>query len=308
MKYLFFFLLPVLVGCVDLFGDSSQKEDLPNPNSNKPSVELTDVDGRFLSSTYRNAIIGRTFSEDDYSGTWIMVGTGYANSNQKQESFLARKIMNVKNRIGLSSTEMNFSNSCMYEDFTFNVATRELVNPNISGLQEFQIVDESYFYYVKKKDNPNYSDIYEKFEYIKLSDDQLNIGSISEHIVNANGEVLLNATSDILCYSESERLAIGSDYIRTFSDFDIDSDLNSEVSLEKPVTIYGPIYLDGNIFYLSHKSVNNLAYEANENEGAEASIAASIMDVVGATEITLDAGGIASSQFEVSLSNILSGE
>jgi len=96
LKYLLLFCLPVLVGCVDLFGGDSPKEGASNSNINKPDVELTDVDGRFLSSTYRNAVLGRTFSEDDYSGTWIMVGSGYANSEQKQEVFLTRKVMSIK--------------------------------------------------------------------------------------------------------------------------------------------------------------------------------------------------------------------
>ncbi len=117
--------------------------------------------------------------------------------------------MSVKDRVGSLNTEMYFSNSCMFEELTIDIATRELVNPNISGLQEFKFVDESYFYYVQKRDSPNYLEVYEKFEYIKLSDAQLNIGSISEHIVNGSGEVLLDATSEILCYSESESLTIG---------------------------------------------------------------------------------------------------
>jgi len=308
LKYLFSFLIPVLVGCIDLFGGDSSKENLSNPNTNKPDVELTDVEGRFLSSTYRNAIMGRTFSEDDYSGTWMMVGSGYANSNEKQEVFLLRKIMSVKDRIGSLNTEMHFSNLCMYEELTFNTATRELVNPSISGLQEFKFVDESYFYYVQKKDSPNYSDMYEKFEYIKLSDEQLNIGSISEHVVNGNGEVLLDATSDILCYSESESLTIGPDYIWTFSSFGVDSNLYSEVSIEKPKIVYGTSLPDNNVFHLRHKSVNDLDYEENENEGAEISLSTSMMDVVGTTEVTSDGGDIASSQFEVSLSNILASE
>jgi len=96
LKYLFLFFLPVLVGCVDLFGGDSPKEGASNSNIHKADAELTDVDGRFLSSTYRNAVLGRTFSEDDYSGTWIMVGSGYANSEQKQEVFLTRKVMSIK--------------------------------------------------------------------------------------------------------------------------------------------------------------------------------------------------------------------
>ena len=308
MKYLLLFCLPVLVGCVDLFGGDSPKEGASNSNTHKPDAELTDVDGRFLSSTYRNAVLGRTFSEDDYSGTWIMVGSGYANSEQKQEVFLTRKIMSVKDRVGSLNTEMHFSNLCMYEELTFNIATRELVTPSISGLQEFQFVDESYFYYVQKKNSPYYSDMYEKFEYIKLSDAQLNIGSISEHIVNGNGEILLDATSEILCYSESKSLTIGPDYIWTFSNFSIDSNLSSEVILEKPVIVYGTELPDNNVFHLRHKSVNNLDFEANENEGAEISLSTSMMDVVGTTELTSESGGIASSQFEVNLTNTLASE
>jgi len=59
---------------------------------------------------------------------------------------------------------------------------------------------------------------------------------------------------------------------------------------------------------LRHKSVNDLDYEENENEGAEISLSTSMMDVVGTTEVTSDGGDIASSQFEVSLSNILASE
>jgi len=296
------------VGCVDLFGGDSPKEGASNSNIHKADAELTDVDGRFLSSTYRNAVLGRTFSEDDYSGTWIMVGSGYANSEQKQEVFLTRKVMSIKDRVGSLNTEMHFSNLCLFEELTIDIATRALVNPNISGLQEFKFVDESYFYYVQKSGSPNNTGSYQKFEYIKLSDAQLNIGSISEHIVNGSGEVLLDATSEILCYSESESLTIGPDYIWTFSNFSIDSNLNSEVSLEKPVIVYGMELPDNNVFHLRHKSVNNLDFEANENEGAEISLSTSMMDVVGTTELTLEIGGIASSQFEVNLTNILASE
>jgi len=65
---------------------------------------------------------------------------------------------------------------------------------------------------------------------------------------------------------------------------------------------------DNNVFHLRHKSVNNLDFEANENEGAEISLSTSMMDVVGTTELTLESGGIASSQFEVNLTNILASE
>jgi hypothetical protein len=298
------------VGCVDLTdGGSASKSPSDGSITPKPDVELSDQNGRFSSATYRDAILGRAHSTHDYSGTWVMIVSGYAyNSERYQESFVARSIMDITNRLNSTGTEMIFTNQCMFNDLTIALATRELVDTNIPGLQEFHFVDNSYFYYISKKDIAGYSDVYEKFEYIKLSDDRLNIGTMSEHLVNESGITLIDEVSNINCYSESKTLSIGPDIIWTLSDIDIHSESNLAVSIEKPITIYGSVYFDDNIYYLEHKSNNGPRFELNENEGAEVLISVSVMHVEGTTGIMLDSGVIAGSHFEVNLSNILNSE
>ncbi len=294
-----------MVGCVDLSGGGGSSKD---PITQESDSELSDLDGRFSSATYRDAVLGRGHSEVDYSGTWVMLVNGYAYGESNQESFVARSVLDITKQLNPAGTEMLFSNQCMFNDLTINLATKTLVNTNIPGLQEFHFVDNSYFYYITRRDVAGYSDVYEKFEYIKLSDDRLNIGSIAEHIVDGNGDTLIDEINDIRCYSEEKTLSIGPDSVWTVSDIDIYADSNLSVSIDKPVVIIGPVYFEDNIYYLEHNSNNDLEYEATENEGGEALISASLMHVTGTTAITLDSGVIARSHFEMNLTNVLNGE
>lgn len=310
MKYLYLVLFSVLAGCVELPDDSdssrpSPEEDPSNIIGPKPDIELVDVDGRFLSSTYRNAILGRSFDENDLSGTWMMISEFYGSTSKYTGGFLERSIINIRGSSNPEASKIWISNDCTYDEFYIDLETKESIQNSHADVDEFYFIDGSYFYYIDTHISTNYEGPYKKVEFIKLSDEQFQIGRLSERIFDEYGDVVVDESNSITCYSESEMLSISEDRIWSESDIDIHSKEYSHVGFHKPVILYGKTYLDDNIYYLNHESTNDLEYRATENEGGEVTLNSSIMHIEGTTRITTESGGIASSRFEINITDMI---
>ncbi len=313
MKYLYLILLFVLAGCVELPNDSdtssaTSEEDPSNIVGPKPDIELVDVDGRFLSSTYRNAILGRSFDDNDLSGTWIRVVSGYGISTNYKEAFFERRLININADVYPPSTEVRFENQCMWADLYIDLETKKLNATRNSNIEQFNFVDGSYFYYIREEPFNESEGHYVKIEFVKLSNKKFNIGVLSEKVFDGSGLVQVDGSNDIDCYKESDSITEMNDNIWRLSEVDIRTEANSHVSFYKPISLYGRIYPDDSVYHLDHESINDLQYEANENEGGEVSLTSSIMHIEGTTRIITESGGITSSRFEISITDIINGE
>ena len=313
MKYLYLVLFFVLAGCVELPDDSdssrpSPEEDPSNIIGPKPDIELVDVDGRFLSSTYRNAILGRSFDENDLSGAWMRVVSGYGVSANYEEALFIRSLININANLYPPATEVRFENQCMWHDLYIDLETKELnatKNPNV---EQFNFVDGSYFYYIREEPFSESGGHYLKIEFVKLSNKKFNIGVLSEKVLDESGLVQVDGETSIDCFKELDSITEMNGNIWSLSEVDVRTKANSQVEFYKPTILYGRVYPSDNIYHLDHESINDFEYEATENEGGEVSIISSVMHIEGTTRITTESGIIASSRFEINITDIINDE
>jgi hypothetical protein len=283
VKKLSYLVFLAIVGC----GGSSSDDSSSNGRSDEFSI-----DERFLASTYQDSVAGRSFSDDDLSGTWIMVKSSTAARDDYNSTTLERKIFNVGKRSfdGYESFyEDDYTSTCA-TTFGYRKTNGEFdIFETVTDIVEFEMVDSAYFYYTTYRYDFSDTAYETKAEYIKISDDKIDLGDLTEVVIAGNGDSLINETNNVSCFSEEQKYQDDSSIQWTTNSYDIFSDVSRYISIKPPVD---------NEYYVYHDlySIDDLS-----QRGAAVSIDVATWTVTGTTEVTAEDGRVGTSQFEVSV-------